>query len=369
YKVLSLKTVKLFATLWPILEFFNAATITTALFVGGLYHKEFGLSIGALSAFLLLVQSFFHPLRVILERYTQFQNSLASADRIFSLMEEKTEALNGEPLPSARLTGHLKLVNLSHRYGAENPWALKDINLDIRAGESLALVGRTGSGKTTLISLLQRLYRQSEGLVLVDGQPLGKISPREWRRRVGVVLQDNFIFRGTIASNICLDNPDISRDRIEWAAREAGCERLLATHEGGLDAKVEERGNNLSVGERQLIAFARVLAFDPDILILDEATANIDSLSELLIQQATERVTKGRTSLIIAHRLSTILNCDRIAVLDKARLVEVGSHQELIQNEGKYFELYRSQFREDESGRVVLEDQHTPLPDGPVFTT
>ena len=369
YKVLSLKTVKLFATLWPILEFFNAATITTALFVGGLYYKEFGLSIGALSAFLLLVQSFFHPLRVILERYTQFQNSLASADRIFSLMEEKTEVLGGTPLPFTRLSGQLTLENLSHRYGKENPWALKDINLEIRAGESLALVGRTGSGKTTLISLLQRLYSQTEGCVIVDGQPLKNIAPRDWRRRVGVVLQDNFIFRGTIASNISLENPDISKERIEWAAREAGCDRLLATHEGGLDAKVEERGNNLSVGERQLIAFARVLAFDPDILILDEATANIDSLSELLIQQATERVTKGRTSLIIAHRLSTILNCDRIAVLDKARLIEVGSHRELLDRKGKYFELYHSQFKEDDSGQVVFEDQHTPLPDDPILST
>ena len=346
YKTLSLKTVKMFAILWPILEFFNAATMATALFFGGLYYKEFGLTIGALTAFLLLVQSFFHPLRVILERYTQFQNSLASADRIFSLMEEETEPLSGQPLPPGRLDGELELCSLSHRYGDNSPWALKDVNLKIRQGESLALVGRTGSGKTTLISLLQRLYTQSGGSIQIGGKALKEISPRDWRRRVGVVLQDNFVFRGTIASNISLDNPDISRERIEWAANEAGCQKLITTHPDGLDAPIEERGANLSVGERQLIAFARVLAFDPDILILDEATANIDSMSEQLIQEATNRVIKGRTSLIIAHRLSTILGCDRIAVLDKGRLIEVGSHQDLMTLGGKYHELYQSQFKE-----------------------
>jgi len=360
YKSLSLKSVKLFATLWPILEFFNTTTITTALFFGGLYYQDFGLTIGSLSAFLLLVQSFFHPLRVILERYTQFQNSLASADRVFSLLKECPEPLEGEALPPHRLRGEIELQHLGHRYAPANPLALNDVNLKIKAGESLALVGRTGSGKTTLISLLQRLYSPTSGAILVDGQALDKVSPREWRKRVGVVLQDNFIFRGTIASNISLDNPVITRERIEWAAREAGCDRLIGSRELGLDSKVEERGNNLSVGERQLIAFARVLAFDPDILILDEATANIDSLSEQLIQQATERVIQGRTSIIIAHRLSTILGCDRIAVLDKGRLIEVGSHAELIEQQGKYFALYQSQFRE--SGGETSVDANTPVP-------
>ena len=345
YKNISLKTVKMFAILWPILEFFNAATMSTALFFGGLYYKELGLTIGGLTAFLLLVQSFFHPLRVILERYAQFQNSLASADRVFSLMEKETEPLKGETLPIGPLKGEIELHSLSHRYGENAPWALKDINLKIHPGESLALIGRTGSGKTTLISLLQKLYTPSSGQILIDGQPLKQISPRDWRRRVGVVLQDNFIFRGTIASNINLDNPDISKERVEWAAKEAGCQRLLERHKGGLDTAVEERGANLSMGEKQLIAFARVLAFDPDILILDEATANIDSLSEQLIQAATARLIKGRTSLIIAHRLSTILGLDRIAVLEKGQLVEVGSHPDLIALKGKYHEFYQSQFK------------------------
>ncbi|MBK8203778.1 MAG: ABC transporter ATP-binding protein [Bdellovibrionales bacterium] len=345
FKKLNLKTVRLFALLWPIIELFNVIAMTTALFFGGLYREELGLSLGALTTFLLMVQSFFQPLKTILERYTQFQNGLASADRIFSLMDEPPEPLDGDSLPSERLSGKIQIRELSHRYSPKGPWALKDINLDIRQGESLALVGRTGSGKTTLISLLQRLYDHTGGSIIIEGRDLRSVSPREWRRRVGVVLQENFIFKGTIAGNISLNDPRISRNQVESAAFEAGCLKLLQTHKGGLDADVEERGNNLSVGERQLIAFARVLAFNPDILILDEATANIDSISEKLIQDATQRVISGRTSIIIAHRLSTILNCDRIAVLDHGQLLEIGSHLDLMNLKGKYFDLYTSQFK------------------------
>jgi ATP-binding cassette subfamily B protein len=292
-----------------------------------------------------MVQSFFQPLKTILERYTQFQNGLASADRIFSLMDEPPEPLDGDSLPNERLSGKIQIRELSHRYSPNGPWALKDINLEIRQGESLALVGRTGSGKTTLISLLQRLYDHTGGSIIIEGRDLRSVSPREWRRRVGVVLQENFIFKGTIAGNISLNDPRISRKQVESAAFEAGCLKLLQTHKGGLDADVEERGNNLSVGEKQLLAFARVLAFNPDILILDEATANIDSISEKLIQDATQRVISGRTSIIIAHRLSTILNCDRIAVLDHGQLLEIGSHVDLMNLKGKYFDLYTSQFK------------------------
>lgn len=340
YLHLNLKTVGLFALLWPVLEFFNMATMISAIFIGGLYREELGLSLGQLTTYLLMAQSFFQPLRIILERYTQFQNSLASADRIFALLEEPMESQEGQLLTESGITGPIRFQNISHRYDPSGPWALKNINIELFPGESLALVGRTGSGKTTLISLLQQLYLPTEGNILINDRPLSCISLKSWREKVGVVLQDNFIFKGTIASNISFNNPKITRDRIEWAAAHSGCHRLLINHPEGLDAQVEERGANLSVGEKQLIAFARVLAFDPEVFILDEATSNIDSISEDLIQKATIEVISKRTSVIIAHRLSTVLGCDRIALLDKGELLEIGTHQELMDKKGAYFELY-----------------------------
>lgn len=353
YRTLQLGTVRLFAMLWPIFHFFNIFTVCTALLLGGIYYREMGLTIGQLSAFVLLIQSFFPPIRTILERYNQFQNSLASADRIFALLAEREENLDGQPLPEKRLTGKIEIKNLSFRYSENADWALKNVSLTVEPGESVALVGRTGSGKSTTIGLLQKLYLFEEGDILVDGISLHQIAPRSLRSRIGVVQQDNFIFRGTLRSNITMAREDISEERIMMAARMANCTRLIEGLPGGLDAKVEERGANLSVGEKQLLAFARVLAHDPDILVLDEATANIDSQNEELIQKATLVATRGRTSVIIAHRLSTILHCDKIVVLEKGQIIEQGRHHELLALGGKYYQLYQSQFREENEGAAA----------------
>ncbi len=342
YKDLQLETVKLFATLWPVVEAFNVGTIALTLLVGAGFREQLSLSAGQLAAYVLLVQGFFRPLRGILEKYNQLQNSLASADRVFQIFDVPPEKMEGKIL-NERLKGAVEFKNVVFTYPGSAQPAAKNICLNIRAGESVALVGRTGSGKTTLISLVQRLYDPDSGIITVDGTPLAEFAAGSLRRRVGVVQQDNFMFRGTIADNICLMNPEISPDRVKLAAERAHCQRLLALHEGGLSAMVEERGANLSAGERQLIAFARVLAFDPDILILDEATANIDSVHERLIQEATQQAMSGRTSLIIAHRLSTVLHCDRIVLLSGGEIAEQGSHAELLAKRGKYYELYTSQ--------------------------
>lgn len=343
YRTLQLSTVKLFATLWPVIEAFNIFTLAVALFVGAYFHKNFGMSLGSLSAYILLLQGFFKPLKSILERYNQLQNSLASADRVFQLFDEDEESRDGKAFPEARLKGRIEVQNMSFRYAEQLPYVLKDISLTIEPGRSVALVGRTGSGKTTMISLLQKLYDIEEGKILIDGISLSEVAPQALRPRIGVVQQEGFVFSGSFLSNITLFDPKVSRERAEWAADQAQCQDILRRH-GGLDGMIQERGANLSAGERQLLAFARVLAFDPDILILDEATANIDSLSERKIQIATELVTRGRTSVIIAHRLSTILHCDLIAVLDQGRVVEMGRHSELLAKRGKYFELYSLQF-------------------------
>ncbi|MBX3021684.1 MAG: ABC transporter ATP-binding protein [Bdellovibrionales bacterium] len=343
YKTLQLSTVRLFATLWPLIEGFNVFTLAVALAVGAYFHQYHGLSVGHLSAYILLLQSFFKPLKNILERYNQLQNSLASADRVFHLLDEEEESREGRDFAKARLEGRIEFDKVSFRYAEHMPYVLKDIQLAIEPGMSVALVGRTGSGKTTTISLLQKFYDVLEGEIRIDGVPLSQLAPQALRPRVGVVQQDGFVFSGSLFSNISLFDPKISRETAMWAAEQAQCQDILRKH-GGLDGKVQERGSNLSAGERQLLAFARVLAFNPDILILDEATANIDSVSEKAIQKATEVATRGRTSVIIAHRLSTILHCDLIVVLDKGQIVEMGRHAELLQQRGRYYELYTLQF-------------------------
>ena len=343
YKILQLSTIKLFATLWPVIEAFNLFTLAVALFLGAYLHQHFGFSLGQLSAYIILLQGFFKPLKTILERYNQLQNSLASADRVFQLLDEPQESREGRDFPVTRLRGHIEFKGLSFRYSETGPYVLRDIQLTIEPGMSVALVGRTGSGKTSMISLLQKLYEVEEGDICIDGISLRELAPQALRPRVGVVQQDGFVFSGSFLTNITLFDPKITRERAIWAAEQAQCQSILRRH-GGMDGTVQERGSNLSAGERQLLAFARVLAFDPDILILDEATANIDSVSEHYIQRATAVATRGRTSVIIAHRLSTILHCDLIVVMDQGEIVEMGRHQELLALRGKYYELYRLQF-------------------------
>ncbi|UOF01123.1 ABC transporter ATP-binding protein [Bdellovibrio reynosensis] len=339
YRDTNMRSIRAYALMQPIMNLFNATTITSALYFGGMLSAENAIGIGALIAFLMNIQDFIPPLREILEKYQQFQNSLTSAERIFTLMDEQVEQEFQDLSKPEGLHGEIKIHNLNFRYEDNLPLVLKNINLHIKAGESVALVGRTGSGKSTFISLLQRFYDAPEKTVFVDGMALEQIPRGEIRHHVGVVQQDNFIFRGTIADNIGLGDPAVSAEQIEKACAKTGYMELLKRTGRNLQSPVAERGSNLSVGERQLIAFARILAFNPDILILDEATANIDSESEHIIQEATKEITRGRTSIIIAHRLSTIEQCDRIIVLDHGEVLEMGSHSELMKAQGLYYQF------------------------------
>ena len=343
YRRLQLNSVGLFALLWPTLEAFNLFALCSSLLLGSYFAKDLGLSVGAMSAFILLLQSFFKPFKIILERYNLLQNSLASADRVFQVLDQVEESHTGGTLSNFRAKGLIEFKGVTFQYLSPGPVILDNISVRIEAGSSVALVGRTGSGKSTMIALIQRMYDLKIGEIRIDGENIQRLSLSDLRRRIGVVQQDNFIFSGTILSNITLDDPRISRERAIWAAEQAQCLDMIRRH-GGLEAVVQERGANLSVGERQLIAFARALAFDPEILILDEATANIDSVNEERIQRALQNVTKGRTSLIIAHRLSTVVNCDQILLLDKGRLVQSGPHRTLVEQPGPYRELCQSYF-------------------------
>ncbi|MES2964243.1 MAG: ABC transporter ATP-binding protein, partial [Bdellovibrionota bacterium] len=354
YRDVQLKTVRLYAMLWPLTSFFNAASVAVALYASGRLTLDGSVSTGLMIAFILNVRDFIHPIHVILEKYNIFQNSLSGAERVFTLQDEKAEETPAPLPPVVRVRGEVEFRDVAFRYRESLPLALDHVNLKVKPGQSVALVGRTGSGKSTTISLLQRLYDTSGGSILIDGRPIESYGRRELRSRIGVVQQDTFMFRGTIAENIGLADPSISRERIEGAAHGARLDEFLESHAGGLEAKVEERGANLSFGERQLIAFARILAFDPDILILDEATANIDSHTEQLIQEATRQVRQGRTSVIIAHRISTIMDCDQIIVLDQGKIIETGNHSELYMRGGMYRKLCDAQFNEHSPSVATL---------------
>ncbi|MEN0058014.1 MAG: ABC transporter ATP-binding protein [Bdellovibrio sp.] len=338
YRDTNMRSIRSYALMQPIMNLFNAVTISSALYFGGFLNSSGSIAIGSLVAFLMNIQDFIPPLREILEKYQQFQNSLTGAERIFTLRDEMAEADLASSSALA-IRGNIEIRNLNFRYEPHLPLVLKDLSLNIQPGESIALVGRTGSGKSTFISLLQRFYDAPAQTLFLDGIPLEDISRQEVRHHVGVVQQDNFIFRGTIHDNIGLGDPRITSEQIRNACEKTGYMRLLERTGRNLHSSVDERGANLSVGERQLIAFARILAFNPDILILDEATANIDSESEYIIQQATKEVARHRTSIIIAHRLSTIEQCDRIVVLDHGELKEVGSHRELMERKGLYYQF------------------------------
>jgi len=346
YFNLNYSLIKVFALLWPSLHLFNLAITATTLAAGAFFFTSFNLTVGTLSAYVLLLRSFFRPLRGILERYSQFQNSLASADRLFELLAAKQEDQLGQKT-NDRFTGDIKFNNLNFRYEKDLPLVLKNINLDIKNKQSLAIVGRTGSGKSTLVSLIQKFYSVDNGSLLVNDLCINKYKAHALRSKINVLQQNNFIFKGSLEDNVTLLNPEISHETAIKALKTVQCDYLLDRQKASVNPKqfVEENGSNLSVGEKQLIAFARIIAFNPEILVLDEATANIDTNTEKLIQAATEKIINGRTSIIIAHRLSTIVNSDKILLLDNGEILEYGSHRELLSLEGHYHRLYNQQIK------------------------
>ncbi len=352
YRHLQVNAVYMYAYLWPTVNLFIASTIALSLYWGGILNSEGVLPIGMLVAFFMHIQDINHPLRHILERYQMFQNSITSAERVFSLLDEDIED-NHNPPPSESFLLRknqtqkpsclIEFKNVSFRYSPDLPWALNDVSFKIQPNEKVAIVGRTGSGKSTIISLLQKMYFCSKGEIFINHIPIKEIPLNELRQFLGVVQQDNYVFRGTLKENIRLKNNNINNNNIDHALE------LLKDHPFFKSKQlefIEENGVNLSTGERQLIALARIIAYNPKVLIFDEATANIDSESESFIQQALKTLTIHRTSIIIAHRLSTIMHCDRIFVLDQGTLVESGSHYDLLSHKSHYFNLYSTQTKQ-----------------------
>jgi ATP-binding cassette subfamily B protein len=334
----------------PTVNFTRAGT-SAALFIAGAYWILGGqMTIGTLLAFWQLVEQFFRPILDLSEKYNIMQAAMASSERVFRLLDTEATIVDpAHPVHLAHVRGEITLENVSFAYN-EGDWVLRDVDFKISAGESVAIVGATGAGKTSITSLISRFYDVQKGRILLDGVDLRDMAQREVRKHVGVVLQDPFIFGGTIASNIRLNDTGISDDQVRAAARFVNADKFIDRLPQGYETVVTERGSTLSVGQKQLLAFARAIAFNPEImLVLDEATSSVDTETEHLIQDALKKLMVGRTSIIIAHRLSTIQNVDRIVVLHKGRVAEIGTHRELLGQNGVYHRLYELQYRAHEA--------------------
>jgi len=335
---------------FPAVTFTRAATAAGLFIAGSNWVLAGELSIGTLLAFWLLIDQFFRPIQDLSEKYNILQSAMASSERVFRLLDTKATIVDPpHPIELPHVRGEITFDNVSFAYN-EGDWVLRDVAFTIGAGESVAIVGATGAGKTSIISLISRFYDVQKGRILLDGIDLRELAQREVRRHVGVVLQDPFIFAGTIASNIRLEERSITDEQVRAAARFVNADKFIDRLPEGYDTVVTERGSTMSVGQKQLLAFARAIAFNPEImLVLDEATSSVDTETEHLIQDALAKLMVGRTSIIIAHRLSTIQNVDRIIVLHKGRVTEVGTHRELLAQRGVYHRLYELQYRAHEA--------------------
>lgn len=339
------KASKIAALILPLVEVVAAMAIAITVLYGGVLVSQGSLQVGVLVAFTLYINRFFDPIRDISQQYSQFQRAGVGAERIFQILDmpiEITDKPDAKVLP--QILGEIEFRHVTFGYNPKLP-VLHDLNLHIHVGQTIAIVGPTGAGKSSIAGLLARFYDIQQGSVLIDGYDVRDVTQSSLRSQIGVVLQEPFLFTGTIRENICYGRLNATEEEMEEAARAVGAHELIMQLPDGYETLIRERGRNLSVGQRQLISFARALLADPRILILDEATANIDTFTELLVQQGLRRLLFGRTALVIAHRLSTIKGADNIIVLQAGRIIEQGTHSELLQKEGTYAILYAMGFR------------------------
>lgn len=360
YRAAALQSVFAYSVFMPIVIFVGGLSAALLLFVGGhgiISHWGPAFTVGALVAATQYTDRAFQPIRDIADKFTLLQSAMAASERIFGLLDEEPEPADIEtPVRLQGVKGRIEFKNVTFGYDPNHP-VLRDVSFEIMPGESVAIVGATGAGKTSLISILSRFYDIQEGQILLDGVDIRDMPRADVRRHIGAVLQDSVLFSGTITSNIRLHNTDITDEQVRNAAVFVNADTFIQRLPDGYDHVVRERGTNFSAGQRQLISFARAIAFDPEVLlVLDEATSSVDTETEALIQEALERLMKGRTSIIIAHRLFTIRHVDRILVLHKGKLVEQGNHEQLLAAGGYYHRLYELQYQEQEQTANVTAD-------------
>lgn len=343
----NIRSIFYYAVFYPGVEFLSSVAIALMVWYAGMNILKGIMTLGTLFSFIQYTEMFFRPIRDLSEKYNIMQTAMASSERIFKLLD--TESVIHEP-------EHPVSFTFNHQIEFRNVWfaylnddfVLQDVSFTINRGSSVAIVGATGSGKTTIINLISRFYDIQKGEILIDGKNIRTFSAKDLRRHIGVVLQDVFLFSGDIERNINLGNMNIDLQKVQHAAQLVSADAFIERLPNGYHSEVKERGATLSVGQKQLLAFARALAYDPEILVLDEATSSVDTETEIYIQQAIRELLKGRTSIVIAHRLSTIQNADKILVMHKGRIREIGTHQELLALGGIYYRLYQLQYKEQE---------------------
>ncbi|HKP86835.1 MAG TPA: ABC transporter ATP-binding protein [Blastocatellia bacterium] len=350
----NIDTIYYYAIFYPAVEIIGSLGIGLIIWYGGGQVIRGVATIGTLVAFIQLARSFYEPISDISEKYNILQSAMASSERIFKLLDEPVTIKSPDkPFPIGRASGRIEFRNVWFAYKNDD-WILRDVSFTVEPGERVAFVGHTGAGKTTITNLLLRFYDVQRGQVLLDGVDVREMDLEELRANFSIVLQDVFLFSGDIASNIRLGNTAITDEQLQQAAREVHADDFIRRLPEGYKTELRERGAGLSVGQKQLISFARALAFDPRVLILDEATSSIDTETEILIRDAVERLMEGRTSLVVAHRLSTIQSVDKIIVMHKGEIREVGTHQDLLAQRGLYWRLYQLQFYQD-AKRMMAE--------------
>jgi ATP-binding cassette subfamily B multidrug efflux pump len=339
-----LKSVFYNSIYFPVAEIIQAVGIGLVVWYGASGVLDLEIKVGVLISFIMYLQLFFRPIRMIADRFNTLQMGVVSSARIFKLLDSQENIVNDGNYAPARIKGKINFEHVWFAYNDEE-WVLKDINFEVKHGETVAIVGATGAGKSSVINLISRFYEINKGNILIDDRSIRDFELGTLRKHVGVVLQDVFLFSDTIYYNITLGNPSITREQVMYAAELVGAKRFIERLPGGLDYNVRERGATLSVGQRQLISFVRAMVYNPEIIILDEATSSVDTETEEMIQHAIDKMMKGRTSIIIAHRLSTIQKANKIIVLHQGEIKEIGNHESLLLQEGYYAQLHQMQLK------------------------
>jgi ATP-binding cassette, subfamily B, multidrug efflux pump len=338
----NIKSVLYYSIFFPVVEILVALSFAIIISYGSLLMFESKLKLGEVTAFIMFVNLFFRPIRAIADRFNNIQMGIVAAERIFELLDNTDNLEPSGSIIAPKLNGHIAFDKVWFAYN-QDEWIIKDLSFDVKPGKSLALVGATGSGKTSIANLITQLYQHQQGQIKIDGIDIKEYNIASLRHRIAFVLQDVFLFSGSIQSNLTLKNEDIDFERIKSVAQQMGAFDFIETLPGGFDYHVQERGLSLSQGQRQLISFIRAIAVNPDIIVLDEATSAIDSQTEHLIQKAIEILLHNRTAVVIAHRLSTIKHCDEIMVLEHGTIKEQGNHKALMAKKGAYYDLYQTQ--------------------------